>query len=85
MKNKSEEEKERALEQMQREAREKRFAEKDGDIKNIQLQNECSEQYKRDMRQSLSASDNFIVQSDLNAAHEVAKQNAVSKVFDILI
>lgn len=70
---------------MQREATEKRFAEKEGDLKNIQLKEDCLEQYKRDMRKSLSASDTFITQSDLNANHEVAKQSAISKVFGISI
>lgn len=80
MKIKLEEEKQRALEKMQREATEKRLAEKDGDMKNMQLQEDCLEQYKRDMRNALSSSNDFISQSDLNTAHEAAKQKAISKV-----
>lgn len=81
MKNKSEEEKEKAIQKMEREATEQRFAEKDGDMKNIQLKGECLEQYKGDMRKSISASDSFIVQTDFNTIHEVAKENALSKVY----
>lgn len=80
MKNKSEEEKQRAIQKMEREATEKRLAEKDGDMKNIQLQEDCLEQYKRDMRKSISASDSFIDQTSFNTIHETAKENAVSKV-----
>lgn len=80
MKNKSEDEKDRAIQKMEREATEKRLAEKDGDMKNIQLQGECLEQYERDMRKELSASDNYFNQADLNAIHEAARESAVSKV-----
>lgn len=80
MKNKSEEEKEKAIQKMKNEETEKQLAERDGDLKNTQLQGECLEQYKRDMRKELSASDNYFNQTDLNAIHETARGSALSKV-----
>lgn len=80
MKNKSEEEKDKAIQKMEREATEKRLAEKDGDMKNIQLQSECLEQYKRDMRKELTASVDYFNQTGLNTIHEAARESAVSKV-----
>lgn len=80
MKNKTEEEKERELQKMEREFTEKRLGEKDGDMKNIQLQEECLEQYKKDMQKSISAPDSFTDQTSFDAIHKTAKENAVSKV-----
>lgn len=80
MKEKSEAEKEKAIEKIKTEQLEKKIREGAAELKNLELIATCVHAYTASMQRELGKTDTFLSGPELNGLHENAKRSAKSKV-----
>lgn len=82
MKEKSEEEKAKAIAQIKEEEMQRKHKEAEADMKNLQLVDSCVNSYKASMQNYVGSTDNFFSQSDMEQKHESIKAEVLPMVWN---
>lgn len=82
MKEKSEEEKAKAIAKVKEEEMQKKLKAAEADMKNLQMIATCLNSYKASMHKFINSTDTFFSQGDLEKTHESAKADAIAMVWN---
>lgn len=80
MKEKSEEEKAKAIAKVKEEEMQRKLKAAEADMKNLQIIATCLNSYKASMQKFIYSTDTFFNQAELEQTHENAKADALAMV-----